>query len=103
MQILPSREELNALIEEATVDCYDEYEHICGLYACLEENLKLPFATEVLGLSVEVRGLVETESDIVAECYRGQHCLRISLRELPLPDPMPLGAEWILAFRQWHG
>lgn len=103
MQPLPSREDIKALIEEATVDCYNEYEQICGLYVCLEENLKLPFTTQVLGLNVEVRALAETESDIVAECYHGQLCQRISLRELPLPEPLPLGAEWILAFRQWHG
>lgn len=41
--------ELDALVADATVDCYDEDEHASGLYNMIEDNLALPFQTRVLG------------------------------------------------------
>ena len=34
--------ELDQLVEEATVDCYNESEQVSGLYAMLEDNLRHP-------------------------------------------------------------
>jgi hypothetical protein len=48
---------LDKLIEEATVDCYDESEQISGFYTMLEENLGLPLETSVLGVQVTVERL----------------------------------------------
>jgi hypothetical protein len=47
--------ELDALIEEATVDTYDEIEAVNGFLAAIDEQLTVPFTTTVLG--VEVTGL----------------------------------------------
>ena len=41
---------LDEMIEEATVDAYGESEQTFGFFTLLEEQLKLPFKTEVLGL-----------------------------------------------------
>ncbi|MFE9363650.1 hypothetical protein ACFYNN_12700 [Streptomyces sp. NPDC006978] len=41
------RAELEAMIEEATVDAYNEDEQLTGLFIILEEHLGLPFTTEV--------------------------------------------------------
>jgi hypothetical protein len=49
------RKYLEALIEEATVDCYDEYEQATGLLAMIEDELDLPFTTRVLGMEVSIR------------------------------------------------
>jgi hypothetical protein len=38
---------------------------------------------------------------IVAVCRRGRSRQRISILDLPLPDPSPGGAEWIDAYRRW--
>ena len=38
----PAGRDLDALIEEATVDCYDEAEQVAGFFACLEDELELP-------------------------------------------------------------
>jgi Calcium binding len=46
--------QLDKLIEEATVDCYNEEEQASGFFTMIEENLALPFATRVLGIAVSV-------------------------------------------------
>ena len=46
--------ELDELIEEATVDCYNESEQVTGLFTMIEEHLDLPFQATVLGMPVTV-------------------------------------------------
>jgi hypothetical protein len=38
-----SEDRLTAMIEEATVDCYDESEQLTGWFTMIEENLEVPF------------------------------------------------------------
>ena len=96
--------ELDALIEEATVDCYNEEEQITGLFTMIEDHLALPFQSSVLGMTVTVAKVDLTVSDeIVAICRRDGHKQAIPILELPLPAPAPDGAEWIEAYRRWRG
>jgi hypothetical protein len=96
--------ELDALIEEATVDCYNEAEQITGLFTMIEDHLALPFQSTVLGMTVTVAKVDLTVIDeIVAICRRDDHKQAIPILELPLPAPAPDGAEWIEAYRRWHG
>lgn len=96
------RKRLAALVEEATVDCYDESEAVMGLYTMIEDHLGVPFTTTVLGVDVTVVGVELTEPEvIVAVCVRGRHRQRIPVCDLPLPSPPPAGAEWIEAYRCW--
>ena len=98
----PSRDQLDRLIEEATVDCYSESEACTGLFEMINEHLDLPFVTTVLGVPVSVTAVDITDDDqIVAVCRRGRDLLRVTLLELPMPDPRPSGAEWIDAYRHW--
>ncbi|MDO9714263.1 calcium-binding protein [Paracraurococcus lichenis] len=93
---------LNALIEEATVDCYDETEQETGLFTMIEDNLELPFHTRVLGLEVTVVAVEQSDDGSpVAVCRHGRETQRISLLHLPLPSPPPNGAEWIAAYCHW--
>ena len=68
-----SEAELNAMIEEATVDCHDEEEALTGFATLVEEDLEVPFETTVLGAKVTVTGATHTSH----------------------------GAEWITAYRRW--
>jgi Calcium binding len=96
-----SEEELDALVEQATVDAYNDEEQLGGFAVMIEDNLEIPFETTVLGVMVTVKDVTQTESGIVADCVRdGQH-LAISILDLPLPEPPPKGAEWIAAYRHW--
>lgn len=99
----PSREELDALIEDAIVDAHDESEQAMGFFTMLEEHLGLPFETQVLGVAVTVEELDLTERDIVAMCHRGRERQALPLLYLPLPDPPPQGWKWIEAYRRWAG
>ena len=101
----PSTAELYALIEEAIVDAYDASEQRTGFYTMLENDLSLPFKTEVLGMEVTVERVDLTDDEeIVAVCRRGKARQRIRILDVPLPDPPPKGWEWIEAYRRWaHG
>lgn len=93
---------LDKLIEEATVDCYNESEEITGIFTMLEENLAVPFAATLLGVDVTVERVdLNDAGEIVAVCRRGRERLRVPVIDLPLPEPKPKGAEWIDACRRW--
>src|SRR5690348_12892184 len=93
---------LAALIEQATVDAYSESEQTTGFFTMIEENLALPFVTQVLGVSVTVAAVDLTEDErIMVICSRGEHRQQVPVLDLPLPDPLPEGAEWIEAYRAW--
>ena len=97
-----SASRLDALIEEATVDAYDESEQKTGFFTMLENHLAVPFSTNVLGMAVTVEAIDLTDDEeIMAVCVRGQSRQPIRILELPLPDPPPDGAEWIEAYRRW--
>ena len=95
---------LDKLIEEATTDAYNESEQAGGFFAMIEENLSLPFTTQVLGQAVAVAKIDLTGRDqIVAICVRGKATQAIPILDLPMPEPPPEGAEWIAAYRRWCG
>jgi hypothetical protein len=96
-----SEAELNAMIEEATVDCNDEEEALTGFATLVEDNLEVPFETTVLGVTVTVTGVIQTSHGLVADCARGRHRQAIHVLDLPLPEPSPKGVEWIAAYRRW--
>jgi hypothetical protein len=93
---------LDKLIEEATVDCYNEEEQATGFFTMIEENLALPFTTRVLGVEASVVAVeMDDDGGLEAVCERGSERQRIGLTNLPLPSPPPSGAEWIAAYRRW--
>jgi hypothetical protein len=95
---------LDAMVEEATVDCHDEAEQVSGLYTTIADSLAVPFQTMVLGVDVTVEDVDLTgRGEIVAYCSRGQFRQAISILDLPMPAPPPEGAEWIDAYRLWVG
>lgn len=95
---------LEAMVEEATVDCYNESEQVTGLFTMIEENLAVPFETTVLGAPVTVKRVdLNDREEIVAICASGRERQAIPILDLPLPSPPPAGAEWIAAYRHWLG
>lgn len=93
---------LDQLIEEATTDAYSESEQAGGFFTMIEENLALPFLTQVLGQDVTVVKVDMTNRDeIIVICTRGKEKQSIPILDLPLPNPLPAGTEWIEAYRRW--
>jgi hypothetical protein len=98
----PSRARLEELTEEALVDAYNEDEQRHAFFAALDKNLALPFETSVLGVTARVDQIdLATSGEIVAILARRGHALQIGILDLPLPRPLPDGAEWIEAYRYW--
>jgi hypothetical protein len=97
-----SKAQLDTMIEEATVDSYNESEQVTGLFTMLQDHLALPFETTLLGVSVTVaRVELTANEEIVAICRRDDHKQLIPVLDLPLPTPSPDGAEWVEAYRRW--
>ena len=97
-----TRKRLDALVDEALVDCYNGSEEAMGLYTMIEDNVAFPFSTQVLGLDVEVERLDLNDADeVVVVCRHGRSRQRVPVLDLPFPDPPPTGWEWIEAFRHW--
>src|SRR5271167_3208845 len=68
-----SKARLEEMIEQATVDAYNESEQITGWFTMIDENLAVPFETTVLGVPVTVEGLDLNRSEqIVAVFKRGR-------------------------------
>jgi len=97
-----SKRKLDALVEEAIVDAYDEYGQASAFVSAMTDNVGFPFETVVLGVDVTVTGVEEVPGPgIAAVCRRGKLHQRILMLDLPLPTPPPVGAEWIEAYRHW--
>jgi hypothetical protein len=60
---------LDALVEQAIVDAYDESEQLASFHVVIEEHLAIPFRTTVLGHEVTVTKInLLSGSGIVAMC-----------------------------------
>jgi hypothetical protein len=69
----------------------------------IEEYLAVPFETVVLGVSITVERVdLNGSEQIVAICRRGRARQSLLIIDLPLPTPLPHGAEWIEAYRRWR-
>jgi hypothetical protein len=90
------------MVEEATVDAFDDSERALGWHAVLSEHVELPFETNVLGVAVRVTSIDLGDGGIiVAICERGRDRQAIGIADLPLPARPPSGGEWIEAYRAW--
>jgi hypothetical protein len=95
---------LHALIEEATIECYNEFEDHMGFVNMIEECVVGPFKAKVIGEEVEVVKLCGpiAGNGIDAVCrYKGAD-YRIDISSLEWPKKKPAGFEWIDAYRLWR-
>jgi hypothetical protein len=93
---------LAEMIEEATVDAYDESEQAIGWFTAIGDNLEMPFETEVLGVTATVKRLeLRDDNSIVAVCARGSARQAIGIVDLLIPSPKPAGWQWLEAYRHW--
>lgn len=98
----PSISAIKTMIEEATIDSYDEGEQAMGWQYSFDEHLEMPFITRVLGVEVKVERIeLRDDNSIVAICKRGREQQAIPILDLPLPKPPPSGWEWIAAYKHF--
>ncbi len=95
--------EYEEMVETAIVDAYGEAEQTSSWHCMLDEHLRMPFETEMLGVTVRVEKIDLLDDDsIVAVCRRGQHRQTVPILDLPMPRVAPEGAEWVEAYRRWR-
>ena len=98
-----TKAKLEALVEEGKVNAYGDEEQTGGFFAMIEEYLALPFSVSILGVEAVVEKVDMTrDGRIVAVCKRDGVKQRIEILDLPLPRPIPAGAEWIAAYSHWR-
>jgi hypothetical protein len=94
--------QLDDLIEEATIDCYDEYEQLCGFAAILPDKITFPFKAKVVGEDVGVIDIDMAENHIVVVCKRKNKKYTIDLLNVEYRKSDVIGSEWIDAYRKWR-
>jgi len=98
---------LEALLAQATVDCYDVEEEFSGVLCTLDDNLNFPLQAEILGEPVEVIGLDDRRSSlrkgIVARVRKGGREYSVGLAELNFIALDPASTEWLAMYRYWAG
>ncbi len=99
-----SQKHLDKLLEEATVDCYDEYEAFMGVIVTLDENLPFPFEAKALGETMEVLGIDDNRSDmkhgVIARVRKGKKEYRVALSELEIPKKLKTN-KWFEMYQYW--
>jgi hypothetical protein len=96
---------LQALIEEATVDCYTEEEAQVGFMTVVADSVVCPFKAKVIGEEVEVVQLHthDVGFGVEAVCRYKDKDYRIDIRSLEWPKKKPEGFEWVEAYWAWLG
>lgn len=100
---MSNNKQLDDLIEEATVDCYDEYECLMGFYSCLEDKLPFPFPAQVVGEEVKVIGLDFEDKQIKAVCIKLGKKYKINILDIEYNPEKLKNYQYIEAFRKWFG
>lgn len=99
-----SEDELNQMISDATVDCYDEIEEFMGVLYTLQGSMTFPFKAMALGETVEVIGIDDEKSSrgrgIVAEVRKQGNRYTIGLGELET-EPDSKNSKWFQMFHYW--
>ncbi len=98
------RDRLQALIEEATVDCCDDIEARTGMTGAVAEGVVCPFPAKVIGETVEVTSLEVSreELEVMAACrYKGKE-YRIAINSVEWPKNRLKGFEWVEGYREWR-
>lgn len=98
----PTTKELDALIEEVTVDAYNDSEQLTAFLTAFEEATKLPCLGKVIGEEVEVLSLTTDEDrvELVATCQRGSRRYKVALQQVDLHSG-PQTLRLFAAYKRW--
>ncbi len=98
-----NKSHLRDLIEEATIDCYDEDEQFWGFYGALED-LSFPFQATVLGESVRITGLSSKSNlrrGVMIELKKQGRTYAFPLSEIDATELKGQTAAWVAAYQLW--
>ncbi len=95
--------ELDALIEEITVDCHDEEEQLMGFEdAFYDANFPCPGT--IVGETVEVVSVTTTGNrrELIATCQRNGKRYEVALLDIHV-DADPTTSRLLAAYKRWIG
>lgn len=93
-----------ALLEEATVDCYDEEEQMIGLWTMIDAEVVRPFSALVIGEKVTVIDLLwpQGSDEFTAVCEHNGKRYEVGLASLEGGKSRPQGFKWIEVYLAWR-
>ncbi|MBA3840504.1 MAG: hypothetical protein H0X55_09475 [Thermoleophilaceae bacterium] len=96
--------ELDDLIAETTVDCYDEDEGLIGFENAFDEAGCFPCPGAVVGAHVEVLSVAAGNGrrELIATCKRDGRRHQIALLDIDIHTDQP-ASRLVLAYRRWLG
>lgn len=98
-----TRDELDELIDEITVDCYGEEEQVWAFLTAVEEELTSPIAATVVGAPVEVLA-IDYDGDprrgLIARCRRDGVTYVVSALDLVVADDSQL-SRILASYTRW--
>jgi len=96
--------DLDALIDEITVDAHDEDEQLMGFQNAFDEDANLPCPATVVGEEVQILSVSRAGNrhELTATCQRNSHRYEIALLDIEL-DTDPQTSRLIAAYRRWIG
>jgi hypothetical protein len=96
--------ELDSLIAEITVDCYEEDEVLSAFENAFEEEISFPIPATVIGEDVDVLSISASDGrrELIASCQRGEQRHDIALLDVDIHPAEP-AARLLAAYRRWLG
>lgn len=96
--------ELDALIEEITVDAYDQDEQLMGFENAFDEDASFPCPGTVIGEEVQVLSVSRADNrhERTATCQRNNRRYEIALLDIDLATD-PHTSQLVAAYRRWIG
>lgn len=95
-----TEEQYEAIVEEATIDSYDEEEDIVGFCTLIQDNIKFPFTAKVVGEEVVVLDVDCNSREVKAKCQKNGKKYEVNILDLEY-EPNLKGWEYIEAYRRW--
>ena len=100
-----SQEKIDKMIDEATVDCYDEHEAFVGVVCYLTDEMSFPFRAKWLGDVVEVIGIDNEESgyenEVIAQILTDDDEYTVSLDELESMPGDTVNIKYLEMYEYW--
>ena len=96
--------ELDSLIAEITIDCYDEDEALSAFENAFDEKASFPLPAVVVGEDIEVLsvGMSNGRRELIATCQRAGHRHHIALLDINIHADQPT-SRLLAAYRRWLG
>lgn len=93
---------LEALIEEATMDAYGEDEQRSGFLVMMQDNIPVPFPATLGDIEMQVVDFDGTQSRLLACCERNGKKFSVDVLDIE-PVKGTKGTERLEAYRSWCG